>query len=304
MSWLKLTKNYLFLMKGGSYQYIDRISINDQKIKDFPRRWFSSIDQRPRTMIVTSTLAEDDLYIEDNIESFTKNELFKKLEVSVSFKFFEEMKKRRTIPELIDMFKKNIGDFTDEFFEYEDEISSKTLNVQPPEFTYSTDVKAKNGLNFPDIDFDPRDIDFSRATPSFASIFLGVMWQAEVTVRPYLAEYSDSDTKIRVRLEFIKRPDPKRSSRAVSLSTLEKAVKPIIFDATGKSTIRDVLVHLKEKSKIVATSPDLGDENNNLDFTGQRTFTDILDLIASNYDGAFWDWVGDTAILTKTKTNP
>ena len=299
MSWLQLTDNYLLLMKGGSDQYIDRVKIDGQKIAEFPRKWFTSASQRPRTMIIGLETTGDD------IPSFAEAQniqLLKKFEVPISFQLFEEMKKRKTILELLDLFKKQLGDFTDEFFEYNDELSQKTLNIQPFGFVASEEVKMINKLNFPEIDFDPRDPDFSRSTPSFASIFLEVLRQANVTVRPRIAEYLPSDSKITVSLDFIKQPDPNRLSSVVPLSTLEKAVKPKRFNATGEGlkNVDGVLKQLKKEREIVVNSPSLGSERDLPYLEGLLTFTDIMDTMASHY-AAFWDWVGDRAILTKTK---
>jgi len=285
-------------MRGGSQEYIDRAPITDNSIIDFPRRWFTSVLQRPRTLLLSLDINGE------TINSFVKEKginLLKKMEVPVSYSLYSEMKKAVKISDLLALFKNKMGDFTEEFYAYDDVSSGMRLRTQPLVFSLSKEVSEISGLRIPDIDFDPRDPDYAKAAPSFGSIFLEVLRQEKVTVRPRIADYQPANSNISLQIDLIKQPDQNLNSGVIPLLTLEKAVKPFEFNSQGRnfSTLNEVLAELKKERGIVVNASGFSGQAGSLpDLEGLSTFTDIMDTISSFYS-AYWDWVGDRVVMKK-----
>ncbi len=304
MSWLKLTASYLYLMKGGADQYIDRVKINqslstNEKIEgtiaEFPHEWFESEVQRPETIIVELNEEKDG---QSTISSFTTAQLLKRFEVPVSYQFFEKLKTSKKISELIGKFEETVGTrFSDEFFVFNNAGKSWKI-ISKIKFAENFDIQA-----FPFNPINPADPDADEEEPSFISILLEVIWDSGYTIKPYLLNNPNDEAKVVVELN-IETPKASLSPQRVTSSTLEKAVVPKEFKRKEENRkVGEVLKQLSQERKIVVNTPnDMADRDAEFDFDGQLTFTDVMDTIALNH-GAFWDWQGrDSAFLRRTVT--
>lgn len=349
MSWLKLTAGHLYLMKGGSDQYIDRVKIENRLpaegkpgdiqtgvIKEFPHEWFESTIQRPRTIIFNSKEEPDG---NSNIEPFTKVQILKRFEVPVSYDFFETLSTSKKISELIKKFEEIVGTrFSDEFFLYEIIKVQKLQDGKPvftPDnkpvidhlldnfFTYSVDdtirkdkerwnvtSRVKYAKDFPIDGFPPnpinsRDPDSDEEEPSFMSkIFIDVLWNSGLTVKPYLVNDPASESKIIAEL-LIMESDFPHSRAKVSVETLEMALIPQVFvREEANKIVKDVLKQLSKDRKITVNTTDfLAGKPCQLDFSNQLTFTDVMDTIAVANE-AIWDWDGrNRAFLKKNNSS-
>ncbi|MGB7059977.1 MAG: hypothetical protein WBD58_19890, partial [Geitlerinemataceae cyanobacterium] len=63
MAWIKLTSKALYLMAGGTNQYIDKVDLgaanNGEYQIDFPTYWFQGQDAPPRRMSVTLNATQE-----------------------------------------------------------------------------------------------------------------------------------------------------------------------------------------------------------------------------------------------------
>lgn len=303
MSWLKLTAGHLYLMKGGSDQYIDKVkidhsSVEDEKIqgsiKEFPQEWFTSASQRPKTIIVNLEEERDGV---SRLDSFSKVQILRRFEIPVSYQFFEELKTSTKISQLIKKFEEVVGmKFSDEFLNYTNS-AGKTWKIVSS-IKYSRDFEIESCPMNPT---NPNDPDADEEEPPFATeVFLPVIWSSGFTIKPYLTSNPEEDSTIRIELR-IEQPRASLSLRPVSIATLEKAVKPQTFTRKDENKIvKDVLQQLSDKRGIaINASPDMQGSNAEFNFSGQLTLTDVMDTIASTH-GAFWDWQGDSAFIRRT----
>ncbi|MDX2239431.1 MAG: hypothetical protein NW224_02000 [Leptolyngbyaceae cyanobacterium bins.302] len=302
MSWLKLTAGYLYLMKGGSDQYIDRVKINqtsstnekiEGSIAEFPHEWFESEVQRPKTIIVNLDEERDG---QSKLDSFTTVQLLKRFEAPVSYQFFEDLKTSNKISDLVKKFEDIVGTrFSDDFFLFNDAEKSWKITSRI-KFTEDFEIKT-----FPLNPINPADPDADEEEPSFISILLEVIWNSGYTIKPYLLNNPNEDSKIVVELN-IEKAKASLSPQKVTVSTLEKAVIPKEFKRKDENQkVGEVLKQLSDERKIVVNTPnDMADRDAEFNFDGQLTFTDVMDIIALNHD-AFWDWQGrDSAFLRRT----
>jgi len=292
MSWLKLTSQAFYLMEGGTDQYIDKVEIenlSDDKVgfKDFPKQWFTSKLQRPRTLIVD---------LEDNkiARPFCDFDFLKLFEIPISKPSFENLKKSQSIPEVFDRFFDLMGGFSNEFFQYKLEY-----RILPPLLTFPDRVHENKPLTFPVIDFRDDEADFSRKEPSFAEIMLWLAWKEGLTIRPFLNKFSPDpaiDRNIRVELKFIDQPLPAIATQAVSLETLENALIPKPYNIDNDDPqLFDVLDFLAIDRKIaVNIANDLTDRRARIRLLGDVTFTEIMDKLASTLN-LKWDWQGSNS---------
>lgn len=302
MSWLKLTAGYLYLMKGGSDQYIDRVKINqtsstnekiEGSIAEFPHEWFESEVQRPKTVIVNLDEERDG---QSKLDSFTTVQLLKRFESPVSYQFFESLKTSKKISELIKKFEDTVGTrFSDEFFLFND--AGKAWKITSGiKFTKDFDLNT-----FPLNPINSNDPDADEEEPSFINILLEVIWNSGYTIKPYLLNDPNEDAKIVVELT-IEKAKGSLSPQRVTVSTLEKAVIPKEFKRKDENKkVGEVLKQLSEERNIVVNTPnDMASRDAEFNFDGQLTFTDVMDTIALNHD-AFWNWQGKgSAFLRKT----
>jgi hypothetical protein len=299
MSWLKLTAGYLYLMKGGSDQYIDRVKINqtlqsnekiEGSIAEFPYEWFESELQRPKTIIVNLDEERDG---QSKLNAFTAVQLLKRFEAPVSYQFFEDLKTSKKISELIKKFEIIVGTkFSDEFFLFS-EVGRSWKIISRIKFIEDFEIRT-----FPINPINPNDPDADEEEPSFISIFLEIIWNSGYTVKPYLLNNPNEDSKIVIELTIEKAKAPLPPQR-VALSTLEKAVIPNEFKRKEENRkVGEVLKQLSDERKIIVNTPNnVAEREAEFNFDGQLTFTDIMDTIALNH-GAFWDWQGrDSAFL-------
>jgi hypothetical protein len=302
MSWLKLTSGYLYLMKGGSDQYIDRCKINqisstNQKtlgsIAEFPHEWFESEIQRPKTIIVNLNEDKDG---QSKLDSFTTVQLLKRFESPVSYQFFETLKTSKKISELIKKFEDTVGTrFSDEFFVFHDTEKSWKVTSKV-RFAEDFDL-----CTFPLNTINPNDPDADEEEPSFIDILLEVILNSGYTIKPYLLNNPNNESRIVFELS-IEKVNAALSPSRITIMTLEKAVIPKEFKRRDENQkVGEVLKQLSEERKIVVNTPsDIADRDAEFNFDGQLTFTDVMDTIALNH-GAFWDWQGrDSAFLRRT----
>ncbi|MBP0019762.1 MAG: hypothetical protein J7647_19690 [Cyanobacteria bacterium SBLK] len=302
MSWLKLTSDCLYLMKGGSDEYLDKIVFGklvegeSKTIKEFPRRWFSSV-QWPRTIILN--LADN----QNTHTSFSENEILKVLEIPVSSKLINHLKESKTLPDIISTFFEKKGNFLDDFYKYtftykdeKDREVSKSYEVLPIKFEYSQEVRNEKNLDFPFIPFNEEDPDFNIELPSFADeILFPIIFSAGFTIRPSLAKFSpvsSRDPKIRASLRINKRASLPINSSPVSLRTLEKALQPKMFQLDGTPDLSSVAQKILKTWGISVTFPaSMGNHQTFLSFPDMVTFPEVLDALASSHN-ANWDWAG------------
>jgi hypothetical protein len=304
MSWLKLTAGYFYLMKGGSDSYIDRVKITPVKtdvgklqgsISEFPHEWFESNIQRPKTIIVNLGEESDGKPI---YEAFTKAQLLRRFETPVSYEFFENLKTSRKISEFAKKFEDTVGTkFSDEFLTYTDIDSGKKWKIVS-KIKYGEDFDIKN---FPPNPINSNDPDADEEEPSFSDILLEIIWNAGFSIRPYLINNPNDESKIVVELNIV-RPRATLAPQRVTIVTLEKAVIPKDFKRKDENKkVGEVLKQLSNERNIVVNTPDdMADRGAEFSFDGQLTFTEVMDTIAINH-GAFWDWQGrDSAFLRRT----
>jgi hypothetical protein len=302
MSWLKLTAGYLYLMKGASDQYIDRVKINhasstnkkiEGSIAEFPHEWFESEIQRPKTIIVNLDEERDG---QSKLDSFTTVQLLKRFEAPISFQFFENLKTSKKISELIKKFEDTVGTrFSDEFFLFSEGEKSWKITSR---IKFSEDFEI---TTFPLNPINPNDPDADEEEPSFISIFLEVIRNSGFTVKPFLLNNPNDEAKIVVELNIEKAKSP-LSPQRVTISTIEKALIPKEFKRKEENRkVGEVLKQLSDERRIVVNTPnDMANRDAEFNFDGQLTFTDVMDTIALNH-GAFWDWQGrDSAFIRRT----
>ncbi|MFN9644693.1 MAG: hypothetical protein ACK6BG_06145 [Cyanobacteriota bacterium] len=302
MSWLKLTAGYLYLMKGGTDQYIDRCKINQASstnekilgsISEFPHEWFESEIQRPKTIIVNLHEERDG---QSKLDSFTSVQLLKRFESPVSYQLFESLKTSKKISELIKKYEDTVGRrFSDEFFLFQDNGRSWKI-MSRIRFAEDFDL-----TTFPLNPINPNDPDADEEEPSFISILLEVIRNSGYTIKPYLLNSPNGESRITVELS-IEKAKASLSPQRTTILTLEKAVIPKEFKRRDENQrVGEVLKQLSEERKIVVNTPDdMAARDAAFNFDGQLTFTDVMDTIALNH-GAFWDWQGrDSAYLRRT----
>jgi hypothetical protein len=296
MSWLKLTSGFLYLMKGGTDLYIDKVRIFQTgadgnkvngEIKEFPHRWFTSSFQRPRTIVVN---LDEEIDGTPTGSSFSEK-LLKYFEVPVSSQLYEELKKCQKVSELIATFDGLVGGFTDNFFTYEKK------KVLPPSIAFIDDADDTKVTGFPKFNYKPNDPDYDEAEPSFASILLPVVWNTGLTVKPLLSSSANADS-IRVELNFLKSDLPVSTTEAVTLQTLDLSLKSMDLQIEDK-TIKDIQKLLKDTWGIpVNLSSDVAKKTDkvSIGFGGKVTFTTAMNAISRNLD-VVWGWTGDTVFL-------
>jgi hypothetical protein len=287
MSWLKVTKKALYLMQGGTDNYIDKVEFTPQsapkEIKDFPYFWFSSKVTRPKTVIADK---------DDSPRSFSDLKFLKLFELPVNKQFYDELKNCRSLDAVLKKFYVLIGGFSDSFFKY-DEIHY----LLPPSISNSSDseyyVDRNLSQSFPDLDFQEFEPDYDRKEPSFFDeIFLPLIWRNKVTILPKLEPFLPSDKNIRIKLTFKQQKLEVRES--VDIQILDASLQPKAF--TKPSNIFDFLEHTW---KIPITR--VGKEfPANVDISlikdEKYTFTDIMDAIADS-TMSDWDWSGRRAVI-------
>lgn len=297
MSWLKLTEKAIYLMEGGTDYYIDRVEFTKKEgegesgleIKKFPYRWFSSIVTRPRTIIVDKEKVDR----ENNVvpsKPFSNLNFLKLFELPVNREFFDELKRCKNLDAIINKFYELMGGFSDDFFNFE--YDGKDYYLLPPNITSSTnEFYNDRELTFPNIDFHEQEPDYAREEPSFAEIFLPLVWRSKLTVRPVLERFPPTTSNVRVNLVFIPQPRPGVVTQPMDLQTLDRALEPKVFDPSGN--IYDYLQNTWE----IGVIPFVAENQINVPLVGRIvTFTDVMDAIAVGYD-AVWDWQGNFAFL-------
>jgi len=303
MSWLKLTASNLYLMKGGSDKYIDRVRLITQPlgasntlegyINEFPHEWFLDEAQRPKTIIV-NTLEERNGA--PTLNPCTSSILLRRFETPVSYKLYEELSKSKDISDLILKFENSIG------YRFTDEFSTFYLDGRPLKII--SRIKSQGNIEikkFPVNPINPNDLDFDQEEPSFISILLELIWDAGYTIKPYLLNNPNFDDKISVEL-LVSEPQSPVGPQRVSAETLEKAALPIKFIRKEENQkLFQVLKQLSDERGIsVNCSNDISNQYLDNIFEGQLTFTAVMDIISSA-QGALWDWQGiDTALISRS----
>lgn len=299
MSWLKLNSEFLYLMKGGVKKYIDKVAITQIPLEedntkatsgfvDFPYGWFTST-QRPQTIIVNP-------FEKDEVAPFSTNTILKFLEVPISYKLFKELKEADKVSSLIEIFIDNVGRFSDDFYQYK-HSDNQLYRVLIPGFSDAEEISLEP-KDFPTIIFNP-DPDDEEEDPAFSQILFGLVLKRGYTVRPVLLKTPGKDSKIQAQLGFIKQPGSglTRSSKVVSVSTLEKAVEPREF-ASLLNSQPDLKSVLKKLSEIIPSDAEsqLLSKTADIAFDGLDTFTEVMDKICRRYS-TVWDWQGDSAYI-------
>lgn len=302
MTWLKLTPNEIYLMKGGTAnQYIDRVTFqnidNRKLIQKFPTGWFQANEKRrdiaPRTIIFSDGTVQ---------EKFTKAQILKKLELPISEQSYELLKNCKSIRQLIETyFEQIVGEFSNSFYTYQD-ISGNNTNQDEsydgykilPEFRFSTpnDVDVDRTLDFENIDFS--DDPITGRKPSFSSILLFASWKGGLTLRPDVKVDRTSKT-LEVNLRF--QPKILETAQEPTISVLEKSLlshklefpEQILSTAIGK---------LGELWKIdISASNELLDKQVNANSLQGVTFSNAVDEIMNSLDldeQVAWDWQGES----------
>jgi hypothetical protein len=295
MSWLKLTRKALYLMEGGTENYIDKVefaSVKDGdplKIKEFPYGWFSSVVTRPKTIIVDKSEPPK------SHSSFSDLAFLKLFEIPINRQFYDELKKCRSLDAVLKKFYALMGGFSSDFFKY----SMGDQYLLPPSVSSSSDSEYYTdkdlSQSFPEIDFQEPEPDYYREEPSFDEIFLPLIWRNKVTLIPKLEPFSTTDTNIRVKLTFRKQQIEVRE--ALDIKTLDIALQPKAF---SKPT--NIFKYLEDNWKIPITRVNSNGNNfpANPDISlidGENyTFADIMDAIADS-TMSDWDWSGRRAVI-------
>ncbi len=307
MSWLKLNNDTLFLMKGGDKTYIDKVPIkeasidtkNIQVIENFPGVWFESI-QYPRTIVVNTDKSGE------KTKSFSDLAILRMLAVPIDKHFFNEMKKKKNLRDLIQVFNELNGDYSDDFktFSYsyqKGDGSEEDIEYKVDFLRYQYSIEASRAsITFPDGLFPPRDdIDISFENPAFADeILLPIINSAGLTVRPSLYRFSSPDSdnpKIGAALDIIQQPKPQLRRPVTTLETLEKSIIPKIYAPNGSGNspkLSDVKLHLSERWGISINNPSSWNTREiSLVLPDLITFPEIMDEICFLLN-ATWDWFG------------
>ncbi len=302
MTWLKLTPDEIYLMKGGtSNQYIDKVTFqnidNRKLIKKFPTGWFQAnkegTDIAPRTIIFGDESVKN---------KFTRVKILKKLELPINKKSYDLLKTCKSIRALINTyFDKIIGDFSDNFYQYQHTDSNDTDSIEDYDghiilstFRFSTpdDVDIDRDLEFEEIDFS--DDDVTGRNPSFSSILLFASWKGGLTLRPNV-KVNRSDKTIEVNLRFERKILETAEEPTISILEKSLASHKLDFPLQPLSTAINTLEQLW-KIDISARNELLG-KNIQANTLHEVTFSKAIDEIINSLNSAgqvTWDWQGES----------